>query len=94
MKNKQKVVAIRPDKPAAPAKSAVALPPPLVAAMFGQAGVALRPGRPETISATLGPAVSRFRALAHKLPFEREPGLFPAVEEAPVKTTTKKGARR
>lgn len=93
MKNKQKVVAIRPDEPAMPAKSAAALPPPLVAAMFGQAGVALRAGRPETISATLGPAVSRFRVLAHKLPFEREPGLFPAIEEAPVKTK-KKGARR
>lgn len=90
MKNKQKVVAIRP---AEPAKTAAPLPPPLVAAMFAEAGVALRAGRPETISATLGPAVGRFRALAHKLPFEREPGLFPAIEEAPVKTK-KKGTRR
>lgn len=67
----------------------IALPPPLVAAMFAEAGVTLRPGRPETISATLGPGVAAFRQIARKLAFEREPGLFP-VAEAPKK----KGARR
>jgi hypothetical protein len=89
MKNKQKVVAIRPDRPAKPTAP---LPPPLVAAMFAETGVALRAGRPETISATLGPAVGRFRAVARKLPFEREPGLFPVV--ADTGTTKKKGGRR
>lgn len=64
-----------------------ALPPPLVAAMFAEAGVALRSGRPETISATLGPGVAAFRQIARKLAFEREPGLFPVV-------TVKKEARR
>lgn len=91
MKTKQKVVAIRAAAPAPAAKTAAPLPPPLVAAMFGEAGVALRPGRPETISATLGPAAGRFRAIARKLAFEREPGLFPAAE--PKASKNKKGAR-
>ncbi|WP_300297570.1 hypothetical protein [Ferrovibrio sp.] len=90
MKHKSKVVALQP---ASPAKAAVALPPPLVAAMFGEAGVALRAGRPETISATLGPAVTRFRALARKLPFEREPGLFPVPVAELLKNRKKKKAR-
>jgi hypothetical protein len=66
-----------------------ALPPPLVAAMFAEAGVVLRPGRPETVSSTLGPGVAAFRAVARKLAFEREPGLFPAAE-----TAKKKAMRR
>lgn len=84
MKNKQKIVAIQPAKPAG------ALPPPLVAAMFAQAGVALRAGRPETVSMTLGPAAARFRAVARRLAFESEPGLFPAVIAKPAKTGKKK----
>jgi hypothetical protein len=93
MKSKQKVVAIRPDKPV---QAAAPLPPPLVAAMFAEAGVALRAGRPETISATLGPVLARFRAIARRLPFEREPGLFPpAAAPATVRNKQrKKGGRR
>ncbi|WP_298720996.1 hypothetical protein [uncultured Ferrovibrio sp.] len=61
-----------------PLKSA--LPPPLIESMFAECGVTLRPGRAETISAVLGAAVARFRQVAHKLPFEREPGLFPDMD--------------
>jgi len=86
MKDKQKVHVLPVS-----AKAATVLPPPLVAALFAEAGVALRAGRPETISATLGPAVARFRAVARKLAFEREPGLFPlAVAEKPTKKGTRK----
>jgi hypothetical protein len=60
-----------------PAKSVPALPPVLVAGMFAEAGVLLRPGRADTIAATLGAAVARFRSQAAKLPFECEPSLFP-----------------
>ncbi len=61
-----------------------ALPPLLIAGMFAEAGVLLRPARAEAISAALGNAVGRFRSQARKLPFEREPGLFP-VETKPAK---------
>lgn len=53
------------------------LPPTLVAAMFNEAGVLLRPGRSKAIGMALGPALTRFRVLAAKLPMEAEPGLFP-----------------
>jgi hypothetical protein len=66
-----------------PAKSVPALPPVLVAGMFAEAGVQLRPGRADTIAATLGAPLAKFRSQATKLPFEREPGLFPA--PAPTK---------
>jgi hypothetical protein len=51
--------------------------------MFAEAGVQLRPGRADTIAATLGAPLAKFRSQATKLPFEREPGLFPA--PAPTK---------
>ncbi|MBP7669670.1 hypothetical protein V6B08_06700 [Ferrovibrio sp. MS7] len=54
------------------------LPPTLVAAMFNEAGVLLRPGRAKAIAGALTPALTRFRPLAAKLPMEAEPGLFPA----------------
>ena len=62
-----------------PAKAVAALPPPLIAGMFAEAGVLLRPGRADTIAATLGNAVAKFRAQSMRLPLEREPGLFPVV---------------
>ncbi len=65
------------DKPASKQKHKQPLPPGLVAVMFDEAGVALRPGRAKAIAAALLPALSRFRPLAAKLPFEAEPGLFP-----------------
>lgn len=60
-----------------PAKAVAALPPPLIAGMFAEAGVLLRPGRADTIAATLGTAVAKFREQSTRLPLEREPGLFP-----------------
>lgn len=66
-----------------PAKSVPALPPVLVAGMFVEAGVQLRPGRADTIAATVGTPLAKFRTQAGKLAFEREPGLFPV--SVPVK---------
>lgn len=60
-----------------PAKAVAALPPPLIAGMFAEASVLLRPGRADAIAATLGVALAKFRGQALKLAFEREPGLFP-----------------
>lgn len=57
------------------------LPPTLVAAMFNEAGVTLRPGRAKAITAALTPALTRFRPLADKLPMEAEPGLFPVKQK-------------
>jgi hypothetical protein len=62
-----------------PAKAVAALPPPLIAGMFAEAGVLLRPGRADTIAATLGTALAKFREQSMRLPLEREPGLFPVV---------------
>lgn len=64
-------------KGAAKTKTKTPLPPSLVAAMFTEAGVELRPGRAKAIAAALHPALTRFRPLAAKLPLEAEPGLFP-----------------
>lgn len=73
-----------------PAKPAAALQPPLVAGLFAEAGVQLRPGRADIIAGSLGVAVAKFRTVAHKLAFEREPGLFPVMLEKPAK----KGGRK
>lgn len=70
-------------------KNKTPLPPSLVAGMFNEAGVALRPRRAKAIAAALYPALTHFRPLAAKLPFEAEPGLFPV--EAPQ---AKKRARK
>lgn len=86
MKSAKKKANITPLTP--PAKAAAALQPPLIAGMFAEAGVLLRPGRADIIAGTLGVATAKFRTQAQKLPFEREPGLFPAV---PVEM--KKGKR-
>lgn len=67
------------------AKKSGALPAPLVAGLFVEAGVMLRPGRADIISGSLGAAVTKFRTISHKLAFEREPGLFPVTLEKPVK---------
>lgn len=72
-----------------PAKAVAALPPPLIAGMFAEAGVLLRPGRADTIAATLGTAVAKFRDQSMRLPLEREPGLFPVV----MTEAKKKGKR-
>ena len=72
-----------------PAKAVAALPPPLIAGMFAEAGVLLRPGRADTIAATLGTAVAKFRDQSMRLPLEREPGLFPVV----MAEAKKKGKR-
>jgi hypothetical protein len=61
--------------------SAAALPPPLIAGLFTEAGVHLRPGRADIISGSLGVAVAKFRTVTHRLGFEREPGLFPVVRD-------------
>lgn len=76
-------------KGATKSKTKTPLPPSLVAGMFNEAGVALRPGRAKAIAAALYPALTHFRPLAAKLPFEAEPGLFPV--EAPQ---AKKGSRK
>jgi hypothetical protein len=86
MKSAKKKANVTPLTP--PAKAVPALQPPLVAGMFCEAGVVLRPGRADGIAATLGAALVRFRSQATKMAFEREPGLFPAV---PVQM--KKGKR-
>jgi len=65
------------------------LPPSLVAAMFDEAGMALRPGRAKAIAAALFPALTRFRPLAARLPFEAEPGLFPKQPAMQLKKTRK-----
>jgi hypothetical protein len=62
-----------------PAKAVAALPPPLIAGMFAEASVLLRPGRADTIAATLGTALAKFREQSMRLPLEREPGLFPVM---------------
>lgn len=62
-----------------PAKAVAALPPPLIAGMFAEAGVMLRPGRANAIAATLGTALAKFREQSIRLPLEREPGLFPVM---------------
>lgn len=85
MKSKQ--ATITPLAP--PAKPSAALPPPLVAGLFAEADVMLRPGRAEIIGGSLGAAVAKFRTVAHKLAFEREPGLFPVDSVA-----VKKGKRK
>jgi hypothetical protein len=73
-----------------PAKAVAALPPPLIAGMFAEAGVLLRPGRADTIAATLGNAVAKFREQSMRLPLEREPGLFPVmIAEAKKKAKRK-----
>lgn len=77
--------------PAAPLpKRPAALPAPLIAGLFAEAGVLLRPGRADIISGSLGVAVAKFRGVSQKLSFEREPGLFPAV----VEKAAKKGGRK
>jgi len=81
MKKSVKKANVTPLTP--PAKSVPALPPVLVAGMFAEAGVQLRPGRADAIAATVGAPLAKFRAQAAKLAFEREPGLFPV--SAPVK---------
>jgi hypothetical protein len=86
MKSTRKKANVTPLTP--PAKAVAALPPPLIAGMFAEAGVLLRPGRADTIAATLGTAVAKFRGQAMRLPFEREPGLFPVVP-----SVTQKGRR-
>ena len=63
-------------------KPSAALPPPLIAGLFTEAGVQLRPGRADVIAGSLGVAVARMRAATHRLAFEREPGLFPAAENS------------
>lgn len=68
-----------------PAKAVAALPAPLIAGMFAEAGVLLRPGRADTIAATLGTAVAKFREQSMRLPLEREPGLFPLAPGAKQK---------
>lgn len=72
-------------------KRPAALSSPLIAGLFAEAGVLLRPGRADIIAGSLGIAVAKFRTVAHRLAFEREPGLFPAVIETAVK---KKGGRK
>lgn len=81
MKPSKKKANVTPLTP--PAKVGPALPPVLVAGMFAEAGVLLRPGRADAISAALGKGLAKFRDHAHRMAFEREPGLFPA--EADVK---------
>lgn len=76
--------------PAAKQKAMQPLPPSLVAALFDEAGIALRPGRAKAIAAALFPALSRFRPLAAKLPFEAEPGLFPKQPAIQVKRKARK----
>lgn len=81
MKKSAKRANVTPLTP--PAKAVAALPAPLIAGMFAEAGVLLRPGRADTIAATLGAAVAKFREQSMRLPLEREPGLFPiAIAEA------------
>lgn len=78
-------------------KRPVAMPSPLVAGLFAEAGVLLRPGRADIISGSLGVATAKFRTVAHKLAFEREPGLFPVTiqkTEKNQKTEKKKGGRK
>ena len=83
MKSARKKATVTPLTP--PAKAVPALSPPLIAGMFGEAGVLLRPGRADVIAATLGAALVKFRGQAQKMPFEREPGLFPVVQSAAAK---------
>ena len=79
--------------PTAPAaKRPAVLPLPLIAGLFAEAGVLLRPGRADVIAGSLGVAVAKFRTVTHKLAFEREPGLFPVAIEMAAKT--KKGGRK
>lgn len=73
-----------------PAKAVAALPPPLIAGMFAEAGVLLRPGRADTIAATLGTAVAKFREQSVRLPLEREPGLFPVLAAEAKKKAKRK----
>ncbi len=87
MKAARKKANVTPLTP--PAKAVPALPPPLIAGMFAEAGVLLRPGRADVMAATLGAAVAKFRGQAQKLPFEREPGLFPVGQP----DVSKKGKR-
>jgi hypothetical protein len=54
------------------------LPATLVAAMFNEAGVTLRPGRAKAIAGALEPALARFKPIGARLPFEAEPGWFPS----------------
>lgn len=80
MKKSAKRANVTPLTP--PAKAVAALPAPLIAGMFAEAGVLLRPGRADTIAATLGTAVAKFREQSVRLPLEREPGLFPIALDA------------
>ena len=57
------------------------LPATLVAAMFSEAGVTLRPGRAKAIAGALEPTLARFKPLASRLPFEAEPSWFPRPAE-------------
>jgi len=88
MKKSAKKANVTPLPP--PAKAVAALPPPLIAGMFAEAGVLLRPGRADTIAASLGTALAKFREQSVRLPLEREPGLFPVlVAEAKKKAKRK-----
>lgn len=91
MKAKKAVVTPIAAPSASAAKRQAALPLPLIAGLFAEAGVLLRPGRADVIAGSLGVAVAKFRAVAHKLAFEREPGLFSQTIE---KTAKKKGGRK
>jgi hypothetical protein len=88
MKKSAKKANVTPLTP--PAKAVAALPPPLIAGMFAEMGVFLRPGRADAIAATLGTALAKFREQSVRLPLEREPGLFPVmIAEAKKKATRK-----
>lgn len=93
MKAKKAVVTpiAAPTAPAAKRSATLPLPLPLIAGLFAEAGVLLRPGRADVIAGSLGVAVAKFRTVTHKLAFEREPGLFPVTIE---KAAKKKGGRK
>lgn len=88
---KPKKAVVTPLTPPVSSRKSGALAAPLIAGLFSEAGVMLRPGRADIISGSLGAAVAKFRPMAHKLAFEREPGLFPAAVE---RTAKQKGARK
>lgn len=91
MKAKKAVVTPIATPTAPAAKRSATLPLPLIAGLFAEAGVLLRPGRADVIAGSLGVAVAKFRTVTHKLAFEREPGLFPVTIE---KAAKKKGGRK
>lgn len=91
MKAKKAVVTPIAAPTAPAAKRPATLPLPLIAGLFAEAGVLLRPGRADVIAGSLGVAVAKFRTVTHKLAFEREPGLFPVTIE---KAAKKKGGRK